>query len=44
MIEESDAVVVLKGPQADLERFALRLEEGGIEAEVIRPDEHSGSS
>lgn len=44
MTESSDTVVVMQGPHTDLERFAERLADHGIEAAIIRPDESSGSS
>ena len=43
MIEENDAVVVMQGPHDELQRVAARLEENGIEATVVCPDEGSGS-
>jgi len=43
MMDEQDAVVVMQGPHADLQRAAARLADGGVEAAVVCPDSGSGS-
>ncbi len=44
MSQASEAIVVMRGPHADLERAAEKLAEQGIKSAIVCPDANSGST
>jgi hypothetical protein len=44
MIDPSDAVIILEGPMAELERTFARLKDRGVDSEILSPGSASGGS
>ncbi|HYC53952.1 MAG TPA: hypothetical protein VEL28_03340 [Candidatus Binatia bacterium] len=42
VLDDPDAAIVLRGPLADLQRAAHRLEENGIDCAIVRPQDVAG--
>jgi hypothetical protein len=44
MIDPSDAVIIMEGPMAELERTYARLKDRGVDSEILSPGSVPGSS